>query len=74
MRTRDMGIVEQAIDYAASHSEAEVSQAVEELNRLLDGPPTGLPKRFKDEVSRWEFIIGETDDVALTWLPRRDAS
>lgn len=45
-----------------------MSQVVEELDQLLAGPPTGLLERFKDEVSRWDFIIGETDSVARTWL------
>ena len=55
-------------DYAVTHSDADVRQAVEELERLLAGPPTGLLERFKNDVSRWDFIIGETDDEARAWL------
>ena len=55
-------------DYAATHRADEVSQAVEEIDQLLAGPATGLLERFKDEVSRWDFIIGETDDEARAWL------
>lgn len=55
-------------DYATTQRVSDVKQAVEELDRLLAGPPEGLLERFKDEVSRWDFIIGETDDEARAWL------
>ena len=54
--------------FAATQSAADVKQAVEELDRLLAGPPTGLLERFKEEVSRWDFIIGESDEEARVWL------
>ena len=55
-------------DYAVTNNPAEVAQAVDELDRLLAGPPTGLLERFKDKVSRWDFIIGEDDEEARAWL------
>ncbi len=56
------------LDYARTQPPAYVREAAEELDRLLTGPPTGLLERFKDEVSRWDFIIGENDDEARAWL------
>ncbi len=55
-------------DFAITQSKADVRQAVDELDRLLAEPPTGLLERFKNDVSRWDFIIGETDDEARGWL------
>jgi hypothetical protein len=59
---------EAIVDYAATHSREDVRQAVEEIDELLDDLADGLLKRFQNDVSRWDFIIGANDDEARIWL------
>ncbi len=58
------------LEFARTGSAEDGRAAVKELDTLLASPSDGLLKRFEDEVSRDDLIIGENDAEARAWLER----
>ena len=61
---------ERLLAYALGGQPTLVQPMIDEIDRFLRFPVSGLLDRYRRETGQWNMLIGETDEQARDWLVR----